>query len=109
VKEHIGPQLEGVGEAVSRDAPGFRKVADDLRIISRVELEQRRVMRRNRMQKPEGDVAVTIVIARLRNDGEFEGAASFGNGLGKRCVIASRHQCGSDRGQSDRRSTPSPR
>ena len=40
VKENIGPQLEGVGEPIRRHAPRLGQVADDLRIIGRVEFEQ---------------------------------------------------------------------
>ena len=42
-----------IGQAVRRDLPGFRQVADHLRIIRRVELKQCRIMRRDRVQKGE--------------------------------------------------------
>ena len=77
MKEDIGSQFEGISEPVGRHIPRFRQVADDLRVIRRVEFEERRVMRRDRVQEGERYVAMAIVIAGLDEHGEFEGAAAL--------------------------------
>ena len=77
VKQHVAAQLEGVGSPVGRDAPGFSEVADDLRIIGRVEFEQCRVVRNNRMNEDEGEVGMTVVVRRLGIDCERQNAAAL--------------------------------
>ncbi len=77
VKEDIRAQLEGVSLPIGRHAPGLRQIANDLRIIGGIELQQGRIVRRHRMQKREGGVAVAIIIAGLDGNREFERAAAF--------------------------------
>src|SRR6516165_12458088 len=81
VKQDIGPKFEAIGEPIGRNAPRLRQVADDPRIISGIEFEQGRVMRRDGVQESKGYVAVTIVIAGLDGDRELERSAVFGAGV----------------------------
>src|SRR3954470_17414234 len=46
VEQHVRPQLEGIGLSVGRHGPGVRQIADDLRVVRRIELQQGRVVRR---------------------------------------------------------------
>ncbi len=80
VKQNVRAQFEGVGLAIGRHIPGLCQIADDLRVVGRIEFEQRRIMRRYRVQKREGGVAVAIVIAGLDRRREFQRAAAFWNG-----------------------------
>ena len=78
MEQHVWAQFEGVGLPVGRHAPGLRQVAQDLRVIGRVELQQGRIVRRHGMQEREGGVAVAVVIAGLDRHRKFESAAAFG-------------------------------
>src|SRR5690348_13593666 len=98
MEQDVGPQLEGVGELVGRDAPALGKVALHLRIVGAVEFEQGRVVRRYRMEEGERDVGVAVIARRLGIDGEFEHAATLGRGaLGGRA----RRQNGEGEGCGD--------
>jgi hypothetical protein len=50
MKQDVRVQFERVGLAVGRHRPGLRQIADDLRVVGRIEFEQGRIMRRHRMQ-----------------------------------------------------------
>ena|SRR5438105_9229627 len=76
MKEDIGPQPESVGQPIWRYAPRLGQIADDLRIVGRVEFEQGRVMRCDGMQESKGYIAVAVVISGLDGDREFESAAA---------------------------------
>ena len=78
VEFHALVQLEGVGEAVGRDGPALGEIADDLRVLGGVELDEQRVERGDRMQQAEGLRAVAIVVRGLGGDGEVEDAAALG-------------------------------
>src|SRR5262249_28483937 len=84
VEQYIGAQLERIGLPVGRDFPRLRQIADHLWVIGRVELEERRIMRRYRMQKREGRVAMTIVVTGFDRRGKFQDAAAFRDNLCKR-------------------------
>jgi hypothetical protein len=58
-------QLEGIGEAVVGDLPRLRQVAGHLGIVRRIELQQRVVVRPNRMDEGERGVGVAVVVRRL--------------------------------------------
>src|SRR5215469_11719315 len=97
VEENIRPQLEGVGETVGRDTPRFRQVSDDLRVIGRVEFEEGRVMRCDRVEEGEGNVAVAVVIAGLDENGELKGAAALLDQPGRRVTARRRDDSQGDR------------
>jgi hypothetical protein len=80
MEQDVRAQPEGVGELVGRDAPALGEVAFHLRIVCPVEFEQRRVVRRYRMEESEGDVGVAVIARRLGIDGEFKHAATLGRG-----------------------------
>ena len=82
MEQHVRAQFEGERLPVGRDRPGLSQVADDLRVIGGVELQQGRIVRRHRMQEREGGVAMTVVIAGLHRHREFERAAAFRRVLG---------------------------
>ena len=78
VELDVAPELERVGEAVGRDGPRLGEIADDLRIVRGVELEQRRVVRAHRMEEGERRLRVAVVVRRLGADREHERAARLG-------------------------------
>lgn len=97
MEQHVGPQLERVGEPVGRHVPGFCQVPDNLRVILRIEFEERRIMRRDRVQERKGCVGVAIVIAGLDENGKFERAAAPGRRVGLRRALRCA-QCGQEKG-----------
>ena len=77
MEQDIGAQLEGIGQPIGRNGPRLGQIADDFRIIRRVEFEQGGIMRRDRVEKSERGVAVAVVIVGLDGDRELERAAAF--------------------------------
>ena len=82
MKQHVRPQLERISAAIGRHIPRFGQIADHLRVVGRVELEQGRVMRRDRVQDGKGNICVAIVVVRLDEDRKFERATALGAGFG---------------------------
>src|SRR5438105_10921650 len=82
VKQHIAAQLESVRPPVGRDAPGFSEVTHDLWIIRRIEFEQCRVVRNNRMDKYKREIGVTVVVRRFGVDCKHQSAAPLRDRLG---------------------------
>src|SRR5205823_7111521 len=70
------PELERVGEPVWRDLPLGRRVADDLRIAERVDLDQRAVERRHQLDGGEGLLLMRIEARRVGRDGGEQDAAA---------------------------------
>src|ERR1700719_2246355 len=83
MEQHVGTQLEGIGELVRRYGPRFCEVSLNLRVIGRVEFQKRRIVRRDWVQNGEGHVGMTVVVRRLRVHGEFESTAALRGSVGK--------------------------
>ena len=83
MEEDVGPQPEGIDEAIRRYVPGFGQITDDLRVIGRIELEQGRVMRCDRVQKRKRYIGMAVIISGLDEDGKFERSAAFGSRFGE--------------------------
>ena len=77
VELHALVELEGVDQAVLGDRPGFGQVTDRLRpgLVERIHPHQRVVVRRGRVDEPEGLLLVRVVGGRLRGHHEHELAA----------------------------------
>jgi hypothetical protein len=65
MKFHVLVQLEHVAQVVGADGPELCEVPDDVRIGLAVELEQRGVVRRDRVEVAKRRVRVAIVIGLL--------------------------------------------
>ena len=74
VELHALADLEGVGQPVGRHGPALGEVADRLGAggVVRVDAQQRVVVRRDRMDQPEGLLAVPVVGRHLGGHGEDE-------------------------------------
>src|SRR5690606_10951305 len=68
---------------IGGDRPALREVALHLGIVRAVELQQRRVVRRDRVDERERDVLVAVVVRRLVVDDELERAAAVRLRLGE--------------------------
>src|SRR3954462_259919 len=77
VEFHVRMQLECIGLRIWRDGPALGEIADDLRIVRRVDLEQVGIVRREQMNDREQYRLVTVVGRRIaRIDAEHECAAA---------------------------------
>lgn len=68
-------QLERVGQLILRHLEARRRVRDHLRIVGGVELQERRVVRREPVDRGEARVGVAVVVGRLAEMANFERAA----------------------------------
>ena len=76
VETDVLTDLERVSEPVRRDLPFARHVADDVRVAVGVDLEQRAVERRDRLDGGEGLFLVRVEARRVGADGRQEDSAA---------------------------------
>ena len=70
MKDHVGPDLEGVRETVGRHAPALGKVGLELGIIVGIDLEQQRIVRCQHVHGGIGRDGVAVGARRLGRHGE---------------------------------------
>ena len=92
MKDHVGPDLERVREAVGRYAPAFGKVGLELGIIVGIDLEQQRIVRRQHVHGGIGRDGVAVGARRLGRHGKGERAAAFGRLRRRDCGQKARDQ-----------------
>ena len=103
VEFHAGLQLEGVSEPIRRHRPGIGEIADDLGKVVGVVFEQRRIMRRQHLQRERGRGRMAIETRRLAFDDMPQNAAALRRLCGKRRLRRRRQlRCRQDFAQCER-------